>query len=382
MNRKKPWKVPLAHKDKGEMNKRLLISIITFVLIGLLVLFIFYGKSFVGKAIMPGTATQSGSGSIFIEDGSFVGPGEPLLLPVSVNIGQDALTFRLSFIYDKEKLAFVEFIPSEDIVILEQEEEGGGQVTMVGMISPEVSFRGEKKLLDIKFNSLNAYGETSITFDYLEVLDENNVNQITNLIHEASFDIKIGSEDCYTIGVDEDMDGLMDCEDVDDCGNEPICADTEISGDVDGDGIEDMLDNCPRVPNPNQEEFYCTIEYDCANNIDDDENGFIDCADDYCRGVNCGDEGCTCSNGQATEMNCADASDNDRDGLVDCEDSDCNSFSACEVSPEEVVLGDMNGDGCVNISELMNYISSWKHGEVNITNLMDVISSWKKGCII
>lgn len=63
----------------------------------------------------------------------------------------------------------------------------------------------------------------------------------------------------------------------------------------------------------------------CTNNVDDDGDGRLDCADDECPGTNTCGIGCMCpgGNGMPTEVACADGLDNDADTLIDCRDSDC-----------------------------------------------------------
>lgn len=56
----------------------------------------------------------------------------------------------------------------------------------------------------------------------------------------------------------------------------------------------------------------------CANGIDDNGNGLIDCADPYCFGKPA-----------CTESSCSDLVDNDFDSLVDCLDSDCALADVC-----------------------------------------------------
>jgi len=62
---------------------------------------------------------------------------------------------------------------------------------------------------------------------------------------------------------------------------------------------------------------------DCGNGIDDDSDGFIDCQDAYCDGVqpDASRGGIFCEYGR--ERNCSDSFDNDGDGLENCEDDDC-----------------------------------------------------------
>ncbi|MDP2161083.1 MAG: hypothetical protein Q8K02_11410 [Flavobacterium sp.] len=57
----------------------------------------------------------------------------------------------------------------------------------------------------------------------------------------------------------------------------------------------------------------------CNNGIDDDGDGFIDCADFDCN------ESPFC----AVEI-CDNGIDDDGDGFTDCEDFDCNDFPGCD----------------------------------------------------
>ena len=78
-------------------------------------------------------------------------------------------------------------------------------------------------------------------------------------------------EDCGN-GIDDDGDGLVDCDDPDCSGNacQEVCDDGK---DNDGDGFVDCADtDCP----PCQEI--------CNNGLDDDRDGLIDCADPECAG--------------------------------------------------------------------------------------------------
>lgn len=61
----------------------------------------------------------------------------------------------------------------------------------------------------------------------------------------------------------------------------------------------------------------------CNNNVDDDGDGAVDCADSECPGtLTCG-AGCMCSGGVPTEIACMDGIDNDRKDGADCNDPDC-----------------------------------------------------------
>jgi len=97
-----------------------------------------------------------------------------------------------------------------------------------------------------------------------------------------------GGEVC-TNGVDDDNDGLADCDDPD-CTADPACD--------------------------------AATETDCSNQLDDDGDGQTDCDDSDCAA----DPACTTP---ATETVCDDSVDNDDDGATDCGDTDCAGDPAC-----------------------------------------------------
>lgn len=115
---------------------------------------------------------------------------------------------------------------------------------------------------------------------------------------------RCGDVELCTGGIDEDLDGLTDCADVDDCGDAPGCSETLCADglDDDRDGLIDCLDpdcdgECPEV---------------CEDGRDNDGDGLVDCEDADCVDHElCG------------ELLCADGLDDDDDGLIDCEDDDC-----------------------------------------------------------
>ena len=155
--------------------------------------------------------------------------------------------------------------------------------------------------------------------------------------------------------VDDDYDGLIDCEDPDciftsgNCGefvpNGPEqqeredtlekCTDSE---DNDANGQFDCGDpSCQAIP-----EVCCfkeTTNEACYDGVDNDGNGFADCGDFQCRTTSfvtvCREryEPTT-----ATQFPiCSDGLDNDNDGDVDCEDSGCDDAPEC---------GCQEGDPC------------------------------------
>jgi len=105
-----------------------------------------------------------------------------------------------------------------------------------------------------------------------------------------------GPEYC-TNGVDDDGDGLVDCDDPQ-CAMAPTCLFEDCTNglDDDGDGLADCDDpDCATAPS-------CVPE-SCANGVDDDLDGQVDCDDGDCLGTpECGDchpisnDGCTTGN--------------------------------------------------------------------------------------
>ena len=150
--------------------------------------------------------------------------------------------------------------------------------------------------------------------------------------------------------VDDDCDGLKD-EDFDlqkdplncgACGNvcntaieqclagkcsrpmETVC---EGGVDEDGDGYTDCADiDCDKMS--------CGAGCQCINlkrgeglcddGVDNDGDMDVDCVDQDCINRSCG-TGCVCGGYKRTETLCGDGVDNDGDGAIDCADSDCST---------------------------------------------------------
>ncbi len=92
-----------------------------------------------------------------------------------------------------------------------------------------------------------------------------------------------------TDGIDNDMDGKIDCSDSD-CSADPVC------------------------PAP--------VSEICTDGIDNDQDGKTDCADSDCLGISgCGAEG--------LYTTCSDGFDNDGDGFTDCSDPGCAKNKSC-----------------------------------------------------
>jgi len=110
-------------------------------------------------------------------------------------------------------------------------------------------------------------------------------------------------------------------------GCERDCAD-RLDDDDDGDTDCDDAD-CLVDP-------LCAREEDCRDGLDDDADGETDCADDDCNGLPCG----------PPEGNCNDALDDDRDGDTDCDDADCAAAAVCgpEADCADGEDDDLDGD--------------------------------------
>lgn len=169
-------------------------------------------------------------------------------------------------------------------------------------------------------------------------------------------------EDCAD-GRDEDVDGLTDCEDPD-C--EEACA-PEQELDC-GDGLDDDWDGHVDCADPDCSAALECPE-DCDNGADDDADGEVDCADsecsefeaciEVCEGgqdedldglVDCEDPDCAAACAPEHELDCSDGLDEDLDGLVDCEDGDCSNVCAetCDNGKDDDGDGqrDCNDDEC------------------------------------
>jgi len=139
-------------------------------------------------------------------------------------------------------------------------------------------------------------------------------------------------------GVDNDLNGLVDCADsacksnsvcqelvgVTDFWGEPLCRN---GIDDNGDGDTDCRSNgCASAPEcqetPTNTDFSGTPL--CANGFDDNLNGSIDCADAGCSTY----YGCATAGSEPSysPTACHDSTDNDGDGKQDCEDPACQTF--------------------------------------------------------
>ena len=139
-------------------------------------------------------------------------------------------------------------------------------------------------------------------------------------------DCQIAVEICGD-GFDNDFNGLADCQDPF-CQGVPECFGVEVcfnGEDDDADGAIDCEDEeCQNTP------FCGPVRESCFNGFDDDGNGLTDCDDPFC--VQTGQ----C---EGRPEDCFNGFDDDANGLVDCEDPFCIETGQCEGRPEDCFNG-------------------------------------------
>ncbi len=156
--------------------------------------------------------------------------------------------------------------------------------------------------------------------------------------------------------IDNDGDGLVDCNDDDCCtdnancpayttnegANNRLCCLNTIDDDSDGD--TDGADS------------QCTTPETCDNLIDDDGDGLIDCNDDDC----CSDAACpqyAADEGANNRLCCLNTIDDDSDGDTDGADSQCTAPEICNnlVDDDGDGLVDCNDDDCCSDAACPQY---------------------------
>jgi hypothetical protein len=132
-------------------------------------------------------------------------------------------------------------------------------------------------------------------------------------------------------GTDADADADSDADTDTDTDAENTAAACQDGIDNDGDGLTDCDDD-------DCEDFaFCQQqESDCSDGVDNDGDGDTDCADDDCSGQ------AACQ--ENTYGNCQDGIDNDLDGLTDCDDEECEVFDYCEEHEQDCGDGVDNDD--------------------------------------
>lgn len=141
-------------------------------------------------------------------------------------------------------------------------------------------------------------------------------------------------------GLDDDEDGFVDCNDPD-CDGIAGCPAAFRETDCD-DGLDNDEDGAIDCDDPNcVATVACrfSTETDCEDGQDNDQDGFTDCDDPTCQVLP------VCTDPPDSEENCIDGIDNDFDDAVDCDDSDCEDHESCQVAIVPSVLSFRPTDG-------------------------------------
>jgi Ca2+-binding EF-hand superfamily protein len=166
-----------------------------------------------------------------------------------------------------------------------------------------------------------------------------------------------------TDGFDNDGDSYVDCDDFD-CGSTGVCSDENTAEtcsdgiDNDGNGFIDCDDNQCSQTNDPALQMLCPIENSvetCSNGIDDDGNGFIDCNDFSCSRCAGPDGDCISEDdraardycrerGESNFEKCTDGVDNDGNGFIDCADFSCGGLESPRRAEDGTIL-EVDGDG-------------------------------------
>ncbi|MGA1018502.1 MAG: putative metal-binding motif-containing protein, partial [Phycisphaerales bacterium] len=135
-----------------------------------------------------------------------------------------------------------------------------------------------------------------------------------------------GASEICDNGVDDDCDGLVDCEDAD-CANAPECGGTGVCGDP------AAGDCCEANGTP-----YCSDESCCSAVCAVDPFCCETSWDSICVEA----AGKICDPCAPPQEICGNGTDDDGDGLVDCEDPDCGESPACcDGEPATFEMGDL-----------------------------------------
>jgi len=247
----------------GEVNKPLLIAIVTLFAVALLVVLLFFSDVFVGKAIKGGTFTTVGQAGIILDEKT-VTPGETFTVPITANIGSaKSVAVRFTLNFDTGFFEECKDIPTANV--LSEYISAGVDLSVIGPLmtcptADTVQFEaawlcadaacsnalsGDITIATVPFTAKQTAGETAsegeFSFTSFEIIDlESGENLVKTFVGDTVTiePVKLSPE-CAT-----DVDCAVDQV----CENE-LCV---SAADSDSDGIADNIDNCDSLSNPEQ----------------------------------------------------------------------------------------------------------------------------------
>ena len=292
----------------GEVNKPLLIAIITLVAVAGIAALLFFSDAFVGKAIKVGTFTTVGQAGIILDEKT-VTPGEMFTVPITANIGSaKSVAVRFTLNFDTGFFEECKDIPTANV--LSEYISAGVDLSVIGPLmtcptADTVQFEaawlcvddeedstdegcsnalsGDITIATVPFTAKQTAGETAsegeFSFTSFEIIDlESGENLVKTFVGDTVTiePVKLSPEcatdvDCAVDQVcenelcvsaaDSDSDGIAD--NIDNCDSlsnpEQFDNDGDGIGDVcdtdeDNDGVPDTTDNCPLTANPDQKD--------------------------------------------------------------------------------------------------------------------------------
>ncbi len=204
----------------------------------------------------------------------------------------------------------------------------GASITSVdGIYSTQSAADGSYTIRNVAEGSVEliankpGYSEVSVTMSVMAG---------QNITHD--FILPASTEVCMD-GIDNDANGLIDCDDPA-CDSSESCQSpvVEICGDGldnDGNGLSDCNDplciGAGSCESP-------VVEI-CNDNFDNNGDGLLDCGDPLCQAaIYC------------LEEQCSDGIDNNGDGLTDCDDLECAHTRFCSTPPVDICSDGIDND--------------------------------------
>jgi len=355
---------PLA--NHGEVNKQLIIGVVSIVAIVILVSLLFFAKQFVGQAYyIPG------EGNAGIEELAPQAIDTSFPVVVKADIGTKetvAIAFELSFPKEVKCNNIENLIGWDNTegLVLNTFTCANNKVTFeYATLNTDLAKTGEFNIAKIWLTSPLA-GTYTLDFTNFDSFNLETRNDIITDAADAELEIIVPTkEECF----DPDNTYTPNFNNgVGEFNPSSLLTKTEVSGIGSSGEFETKSDLCS---GESLIEMYCKDETsftwnghtcpegttcqegacktpeveDCTNGIDDDGDTYIDCVDEDCAGLSCG-TGCQCStdltaiqgkaSGIKIETACEDTLDNDGDTLIDTDDSDCVTPAVC--SPENLEL--------------------------------------------